>query len=300
MAAATSPALLDPVVLGAISDLELVARTVVNGFLHGIHRSTHIGQSVDFAQHRLYQPGDDLRRIDWKAYARTDRLYLKTFEADTNASLSLCVDVSASMGYGSRGLTKLRYAQMLAASLAWLAQRQGDRVGLIHLRDGMVDMVPPSTRHLQLILHTLGRARAEGVGVLPQALHRVADVPGRPGMLVVISDCYEAPETLAAALGALRARGHDLMVFHLLDPAERDLPFDVPGTFEDLETGHRLALQPDELRERYRELLTEHQEALRRLLTNLGADYVVCETDQPLAHGLRTWLDRRLMGSGVA
>ncbi len=286
--------------LGAVSDLELVARTVVNGFLHGMHRSRHLGQSVDFAQHRLYQPGDDLRRIDWKAYARTDRLYLKTFEADTNASVTLCVDVSASMGYGSRGLTKLRYAQMLAASLAWLAQRQGDRVGLIHLRDGMVDMVPPSTRHLQLILHTLGRARAEGTGVLPQALHRVADVPGRPGMLVVITDCYEAPETLAAALGALRARGHDLMVFHLLDPAERDLPFDAPGTFEDLETGHRLALQPEELRERYRELIVEHQEVLRRLLTNQGADYVVLETDQPLAIGLRTWLDRRLMASAVA
>lgn len=290
---------LDPVVLGRIGDLALVARTVVAGFLHGMHRSFHTGQSVDFAQHRQYQPGDDLRRIDWKAFARTDKFFLKTYESDTNATVNFCVDVSGSMDYGSTGITKFQYARILAASLAWLSKHQGDRVGLVTLTEEMRDVVPPSTRHLDLILHTLGRAVPRGEGKLPAALRLVANSRGKPGILVLLSDCYEDPEVLGRALGTLRARGHDLIVFHLIDPAERDLPFDAPGTFEDAETGQRLALQPDELRVKYQTLLAEHREALQRHITNQGADYVPIDTDQPLDGALHTYLDRRLMGSAL-
>lgn len=295
---AESPqALLDPVVLGKIGDLALVARTVVSGFLHGLHRSFHSGQSLDFAQHRPYQPGDDLRRIDWRVYGRTDKFFLKTYESDTNASAIFAVDVSGSMDYGSIGITKFQYARMLAACLAWLSQKQGDRVGLVTLTADMKDVVPPSTRHLQLLLHTLGRAKAHGEGQLPAALGRLARSKGKPGILVVISDCYEDPEVLGNALGTLRARGHDVIVFHIIDPAERDLPFDAPGTFEDAETGLRLALQPEELRVRYKELLTTHRAELQRAITNQGADYIPIETDQPLDGALHSYLDRRLMGS---
>jgi uncharacterized protein (DUF58 family) len=290
---------LDPVVLGKIGDLALVARTVVSGFLHGMHRSFHSGQSLDFAQHRPYQPGDDLRRIDWRVYGRTDKFFLKTYESDTNASAMFAVDVSGSMDYGSIGITKFQYARILAASLAWLAQKQGDRVGLVTLTADLRDVVPPSTRHLQLLLHTLGRAKPSGEGQLPEALGRLSRSKGKPGILVLISDCYEEPDALGKALGALRARGFDLIVFHLIDPAERDLPFDAPGTFEDAETGMRLALQPEELREKYKVLLTQHREQLQRVITNQGADYVSIETDQPLDSALHTYLDKRLMGSAI-
>lgn len=287
--------LLDPVILGRIGDLSLVARTVVAGFLHGIHRSLHRGQSVDFAQHRQYQPGDDLRRIDWKAYARTDRLYLKTYEADTNASLYLCVDASGSMDYGSIGISKFQYARILGASLAWLARHQGDRVGLMTLTRDMRDVVPPATRHLDLVLHTLARVKPQGQGYLPDALKQVANSGGRPGILVLISDCYEEPANIGNAVGSLRARGHDVIVFHLIDPAERDLPFDAPGTFEDAETGQRLALLPDELRGEYQSLFNQHRAALERQITSQGADYVPIETDTPLDGALHTYLDRRML-----
>ncbi len=292
-------AFLDPALLAGISDLSLLARTVVDGFLHGLHRSVRTGTSLDFAEHRPYQPGDDLRRIDWRVYGRTDRFYLKTYEADTNADVLLLLDSSGSMDFASGRLTKFDYARYLTASLAWLAQRQGDRVGLVTVRDEMIDVVPPSTRHLNLLLHTVAASKAAGEGRLPRVLEKVAQMQGRSGMVVLISDCYEEPAALCRAVGGLRSRGHDVMVFHLTDPAERDLPYGAPGTFEDAETGIRLPLKPEELRDRYRAMVAQHASALATGLAAANVDYQAVGTEQPLDGALRAFLDRRLMGTKV-
>ncbi|MGH7582584.1 MAG: DUF58 domain-containing protein [Gemmatimonadales bacterium] len=296
-AAAAPETFIDPRVLAQVGDLVLLARTVVDGFLHGLHRSSRAGLSIDFAEHRPYQPGDDLRRIDWRVYGRTDRFYLKTYEADTNADVIFALDASASMDFGSTGYTKFDYARFLTASLAWLAQRQGDRVGLVTMSDDVLDVVPPSTRHLQLLLHTIGRVRPHGAGRIPAVLDRVANMTMRSGIAVLVSDCYEDPATLRRALGGIRARGQDVVVFHVIDAAERDLPWSAPANFEDAETSIRMPLRPDDLRSEYQEIFSRHRRDLLRELSGEGIDYFAVETDQPLDASLRTFLDRRLMGS---
>lgn len=291
--------LLDPALLARISDLPLLARTVVDGFLHGLHRSARKGLSLDFAEHRRYQPGDDLRRIDWKAYARTDRLYVKEYEADTNAGVLFALDVSGSMDYASGVVNKFAYGRMLVAALAWLSQRQGDRVGLATFADRLVEMVPPSTRHLDLLLHALGRASAVGEGTLPLAIDRVADVAARPGIVVLVTDCYGEPADIGRAVDTLRARGHDVLAFHLLDRAEEEFPFDAAAVFEDGESGLRLPLRPEEVRARYLRLWGEHRVALERRFAAAGVDYVPLRTDEPLDRALHAYLDHRLARSRV-
>jgi uncharacterized protein (DUF58 family) len=286
--------LLDPALLARIADLPLLARTVVDGFLHGLHRSARKGLSLDFAEHRQYQPGDDLRRIDWKAYARTDRFYVKEYDADTNAGVVLAFDVSGSMDFASRGVNKFVYGRMLAASLAWLAQRQGDRVGLATFSDRLLEVIPPSTRHLQLILHALGRAAPGGEGKIPLAIDRVADLAQRPGIVVLITDCYDEPDTLGRSVDTLRARGHDVVVFHLVDPDEDEFSFNGPLVFADGERDLRLPIRPEEARERYLALWRAHRAALEGRMAASGADYVVLRTDGPLDAALHTYLDHRV------
>ena len=297
---ATAPsALLDPALLARISDLALLARTVVDGFMHGQHRSLRKGSSSDFAQHRAYQPGDDLRRIDWRVYGRTDRFYVKEYEADTNASVLFALDASASMDYGSGTVTKYDYGRFLVSSLAWLSQHQGDRVGLATFTGELVEIVPPSTRHLQLMLHTLGRSRATGAGRLSTAVERLTHLTARAGIVVLVTDCYEQPDDLGRAADALRIRGHDVIVFHLVDAAERDFPFTAAATFEDAESGLRLPLRPGDLRDRYLEQARAHHEAVGRRLAASGTDYVRVDTDQPLDRALHAYLDSRLARSRV-
>lgn len=290
---------LDPALLGRIGDLALLARTVVDGFMHGMHRSPRKGFSIDFAQHRQYQLGDDLRRIDWKAYARTDRFYIKEYEADTNAGVVFALDASASMDFGSGSVTKFDYGRFLIASLAWLSQRQGDRIGLITFTDGLAEVIPPSTRHLQLILHTLARARATGVGQLKPSLDRIAHITPRAGIVVLVTDCYEDPAVIARSAAVLRARRHDVIVFHLIDRAERELPGTDAAIFEDLETGTRIPLRPSDMRTRYRALLESHRQELSDRLVGAGVDYVPVDTDKPLDHALYAYLDARLARSRV-
>ena len=280
--------------LARISDLPLLARTVVDGFMHGLHRSAKKGLSLDFAEHRQYQPGDDLRRIDWKAYARTDRFYVKEYEADTNAGVLFALDVSGSMDYASGEVNKFAYARMLVAALAWLTQRQGDRVGLATFSDRLVEMIPPSTRHLQLLLYALGRAKPTGEGNLPLAIGRVADVATRPGIIVLVTDCYDEPATLGRSVDALRARGHDVLLFHVLDAAEDEFPFDAAAVFEDGESGLRLPLRPEELKERYETMWRAHRAALEKRFSAAGVDYIPVRTDAPLDRALHAYLDHRL------
>ena len=290
---------LDPAMLARISDLALLARTVVDGFMHGQHRSMRKGASMDFAEHRSYQPGDDLRRIDWRVYGRTDRFYIKEYDADTNASVIFALDSSGSMDFGSGAVTKFDYGRFLVASLAWLSQRQGDRIGLATFVGDLVDVVPPSVRHLQLLLFTLARSKSKGTSQLVHAIERLGLMTTRAGIIVLVSDCYESPEAIGRSVDTLRVRGHDVIVFHLVDPAERDLPGDMPATFEDAESGELLPLRPGELRTKYQSLVTAHQLALSKRIAAAGADYVRVDTDQPLDRALHAYLDSRLSRSRV-
>lgn len=285
---------LDPAVLGRIGDLALLARTVVEGFMHGLHRSPRKGFSTDFAQHRQYQPGDDLRFIDWKAFARTDKFYLKEYEADTNSAVIFALDASGSMDFKTGPVTKFDYGRFLIAALAWLSQHQGDRVGLMTFTDGIAEVIPPSSRHLQLVLHTLGRSHASGVGQLNASLTSIAHLTPRAGIIVLVTDCYEDPQVIGQAVDVFRARKHDVILFHLIDPAERELPGRAASTFEDAESGVRIPLRPEDLRIKYRTLMDTHRRALSERMTAAGADYVEVDTARPLDHALYSYLDLRL------
>jgi uncharacterized protein (DUF58 family) len=285
--------LLDPRVLQRIGNLELVAREVVEGFLHGLHRSPFVGQSLDFAEHRAYAPGDDLRRMDWRVLARTDRYFVKEFEAETNADFTVVLDRSRSMSFGSGEVRKFDHARFLGASLAYLARRQGDRVGVVTFDDGVREVVPCSARHLDLVLLTLDRAEPDRPGELGPALTDLGARARRRGILALVSDLYVEPDELAGAVGRLRAAGNEVLVFQVLDPAERELPYREALTVEDLETGETLPVTPEALREDYRELVARHVEAVRRALAGVGADHAPVDTSRPLEEVLFHYLSAR-------
>lgn len=286
---------LDPKVLGRISNLELLSRTVVDGFINGLHRAPYFGLSVDFAEHRAYNPGDDIRRVDWKVYARTDRYYVKEFEADTNSNFVTLLDVSKSMSYAGRGIPKIDYARYLAACLTYFSRLQRDRVGLATFDADIVDYVPPSAKHLDVILHTLDRVKASSGkrGELAPALMRAADRLRRRGIVALISDLYEEPDAILEAVKPLRARGHDLMVFHLLDPTEIDFSLDGATSLNELETGERAPVTPEAVRVKYRALVQEHVSTLARKFSQNRVDYAMFDTSMPLDHALFKFLSAR-------
>jgi uncharacterized protein (DUF58 family) len=283
----------DPTVLSRIGNLELIARSVVDGFINGMHRSPYFGASVDFAEHRGYVPGDDIRRVDWRLFARTDRFYIKEYEADTNANFAVLLDVSKSMGFASGGVSKIEYGKMLAGCLTYLVHRQRDRVGLVAFDSDIVQFVPPSAKHMDVVLHTLDRVTPSGPGGLRVPLHKMAEHFGRRSLLVLISDLYEDPDAVLEAINPLRFRGNDIIVFHLLDPAEIDFSFDTPSAFEDLESGEQLPIVPDALAEQYRALVREHITALTERFSANRIDYSLVSTAAPLDHALFTYLTTR-------
>lgn len=284
---------IDPAVLARIGNLELVARHVVDGFINGMHRSPYFGASVDFAEHRGYVAGDDIRRVDWRLFARTDRFYIKEYEADTNANFSVLLDVSKSMGFGSRGVSKLDYGKMLAGCLTYLVHRQRDRVGLVAFDADIVAHVPPSAKHMDVVLHTLDRLQPSAPGSLRAPLHKMAEHFGRRGLLVLISDLYEEPDAVLEAVGPLRFRGNDIIVFHLLDAAELDFTFDAPSSFEDLETGEQIPVVPEVLAEQYRALVRAHIDGLTERFSGSRIDYTLVNTSLPLDHALFSYLSAR-------
>ncbi len=284
---------IDPKVLARLDNLELVARTVVDGFVNGLHRSPYLGLSLDFAEHRGYMPGDDIRRIDWRLFARTDRFYVKQFEADSNANFSVIFDASRSMSFGSRGITKLDYGRFLAASLLYFSFKQRDRIGVITFDDDIVDQVPPSARHLDLCLHTLDRIVAGRPGSLDQPLLKITEHLRRRGILVLISDFYEEPDAVLDAVKRLRYRGHDVIVFHVLDPAEIEFPFDESSSFRDLESGEQIPVVPEKMREQYRLMIQEHTAALSKKFTDHRIDYRLLDTSKPLDVALFSYLSAR-------
>ena len=283
----------DPKVLARIGNLELVARSVVDGFINGLHRTNVFGASVDFAEHRGYVAGDDIRRVDWRLYARTDRFYIKEYEADSNANFSVLLDVSKSMGFGSSGLTKLEYAKMLAGCLTYLVHRQRDRVGLVAFDSEIVERVPPSAKHLETVLHMLDRLQPQRPGSLKGPLHKMAEHFGRRGVLVVISDLYEEPDAVLEAISPLRFRGSEVIVFHVLDEAELDFNFDDASSFEDLESGEQIPIVPDGLREEYRQMIRAHITAIAERCSAARIDYRMFNTAAPLDHALFAYLSIR-------
>jgi uncharacterized protein (DUF58 family) len=284
----------DPKTLARIDTLELVARHVVDGFINGLHHSPYLGLSLDFAEHRQYMPGDDIRRIDWRLYARTDRYFVKEFEADTNANVLVILDVSKSMDYGYKGISKLDYGRYLAASLLYFSNQQRDRVGLATFDDDLVDFVPPSAKHLDIILHTLDRVKpAKKKGRLAEPLVKVMDGFRRRGIVAVISDFYEDPDAVLDALKPIRYRGNDLIVFHVLDPSEIDFPFDEAANFQDLETGERLPVVPETQRARYKELIADHVGRISKMCADNQIDYSMFDTATPLDYALFSYLSDR-------
>jgi uncharacterized protein (DUF58 family) len=283
----------DPKVLARVNDLELLAKSVVDGFINGLHRAPYFGASIDFAEHRGYVAGDDIRRVDWRLYARTDRYYIKQYEADTNANLSVLVDVSKSMGFASQGVSKLEYGKFLAACLAYLSHRQRDRVGIVTFDAEIVAHVPPSAKHFNVLLHTLDRAAAERPGRLLANLTLLAEHFKRRSIVALISDLYESPEALLEVLKPYSFLGNDLVVFHVLDPAEIEFPYDEPSRFVDLETGEEVPVVPEGFAEQYRRLMQEHIQALRTKCSDARIDYVLLDTSKPLDEALFHYLGNR-------
>jgi uncharacterized protein (DUF58 family) len=299
MTGATRPGelrFLDPAVLARLGTLELKARTVVEGFLSGLHRSPFKGFSVEFAEYRQYLPGDDLSSIDWKVYARSDRYYVKKFEEETNLDCYVLLDVSASMGYGSRGTTKLQVASMLAASLAFLMHRQRDAVGLLAFDDQLVTMVPPSARpgHLRAILGTLDRLALGRRTDVSKPLHLLADGVKKRGLIVLISDLLDDPARVIEGLKHFRFRGNDVIVFHVMDPAELTFPFERATRFRDVEEGTELMAIPSVVRAQYLEALNAALALYKRELGGVGIDYRLLDTSEPLEFALMSYLSTRV------
>jgi uncharacterized protein (DUF58 family) len=291
----TGTRFLAPEVLARISSLELIARSVVEGFIAGLHRSPHLGFSTDFAEHRQYMPGDDLRHLDWKLLARTDRLYIKKYQGDTNTQLHILIDASASMGYGSGAVSKLQFAQYLASSLAFLGMRQHDSVGMVAFDEQVIEHVPPRSRsgHIRTVLGCIERLVPGHATALVEQLHRTAELLTRRGVIVLISDLYEDAERVMKGLEHLRFQGNDVIVFQVLDRQELDFDFKEPVVLEDAETEEQLHVMPDVLRDEYLRQIRAHIDALRQGAARNRIDYELLKTNEPLDAALFSYLARR-------
>jgi uncharacterized protein (DUF58 family) len=288
---------MDPATLAQLGGVELVAREVVEGFLMGLHRSPHRGFSAEFAELRAYQSGDDLRYIDWRMYGRSDRFYVKQFEEETNLRAYLLLDVSASMGWSSSPelQTKLWFARHLAAALALILIRQGDTVGLTTFHERVVSRVHPrgGRRQWHELVRRLTGLEAEGRTQAQTALRDVATRLRRRGLVILLSDLLVDPEETVTALRFLRHRGHEVLVFHLLDPGERELPTAADARFVDPETGIELEVSVADVRTEYRDAVVHALNEWRSSLRPHGIEYEVVDTSQPLSLALRAYLRKR-------
>jgi len=287
---------LDPAVLARLGTLELKARTIVEGFLSGLHRSPFKGFSVEFAEYRQYIPGDALSTIDWKVYARSDRYVIKKFEEETNLDCHLLLDVSGSMGYGSHhGLTKFQYGAILAASLGYLMNRQRDAVGLTAFDENIVSMMPASSRpgHLRALLVTLDRLKTENRTNVAKPLHQLANTLTKRGMVVLISDLLDDPAEIIRGLKHFQFRGIDVIVFHVLDHDEIEFPFERATRFQDLETNEEVMAVPGAVRGHYLKGIGSLIEQYRRELGATGIDYQLLDTNRPLELALASYLSTR-------
>jgi uncharacterized protein (DUF58 family) len=291
-----NPSYFDPAVLTRLSNLYLKARWVVEGIMSGIHKSRAKGFSVEFEEHREYAPGDEIRRVDWKALGKFDRFFIKETEDETNLRAYLLLDCSGSMDYGSNGVTKFDYASILVASLAYLILRQQDAVGLVNFSNRVDSLVPPLAKrgHILEIVRALEGRRPSGESRIGPILEEMAGQMKRRGLVILVSDLIDDPEEILKGLRLFRFKGNDLIVFHLLDKAELDLPFDGNVLFEDLEDAAlKVSADPQIIRKTYRTVVDEHIERLRRGCHDSSIDYQLVTTATALDHALVSYLSWR-------
>lgn len=286
---------LDPATLASISGLDLVAKTVVDGFISGLHRSPDFGFSQEFAEYRAYSQGDDLRHVDWNVFARTERCYLKRYRGETNTQLLLLLDASASMGFGSHAVNKLDYARFVAASLSYLAHAQRDAAGLIVFDEEVEDYVAPSGRQGQLfrLLHAIEKARPGTRTDFAKPFIHFRNFLRRRGLVVVLSDFYAEPDVIVKTVEPLRFQGNEVILFHVLDPRELAPAFREPVLLVDMEEKTTLEVSPEYAHSEYRQRIDAHVEALRQKARGAGLDYFLMNTSRPLDEGLREYLTVR-------
>lgn len=287
---------LDPAALMRIKNLELRAKLVVEGFLSGMHRSPYHGFSVEFTEYREYTPGDDLRYLDWRLFARRDRYYIKRYEDETNLRCYLLTDLSRSMGYGSLEYDKATYAKTVAATIAYFMSLQRDAVGLVTFDDAIQEFLPARFRpgHMHRLLVALERSPGGASTDLAAPLDQIAKTSRKRGLIVLISDLLAPPETLDKHLGYLRSQGHEVVVLRILDPTELDFPFDQAAMFYDVESGRELYVDPEVIRQNYLERFRAHADALRNVCQQLGVDLFDLPTNVPLEMALFDLLNSRL------
>jgi len=275
---------IDPALLAGLSHLDLVAKTVVDGFVAGLHKSPDFGFSQEFAEYRAYTPGDDLRHVDWNVFARTERMYLKRYRGETNSQLTLLLDSSASMGYSSHTITKLDYGRYLAVSLAYLANQQRDAAGVIIFADDVANYVQPSTRQGQFmrVAHAIEKAELGTRTDFAKPFIHFQQFLRRRGIVVVISDFYEDPQKVIDTVSPLRFHGNDLILFHVLDPQEIRPKLKEPVLLVDMETKDALEVSPEYAREEYSPRIDAHIAALKKKAAASNIDYFLLRTDRPL------------------
>jgi uncharacterized protein (DUF58 family) len=299
MAVASAPRdlrFLDPAVIARLGSMELKARTVVEGFLSGLHRSPYKGFSVEFAEYRQYMPGDDLSTLDWKVFARSDRHYVKKFEEETNLECHVLLDVSASMAYrGGAAMSKVEYGSVLAASLAYLMHRQRDATGLIEFDDRIRGRLPASARpgHLHAILLALEKVAPGTTSDVGRPLHQLAEALGKRSLAVLISDLLDEPDRVVRGLKHLRFRGTDVIVFQVLDPHEIQFPFRGAARFTDVESALEVTADPARVRQQYLDAMAAMRTRYERDLKGAGIDFLTLDTSKPLDFALLAYLDAR-------
>jgi uncharacterized protein (DUF58 family) len=296
-----SPSSLDPTALARFGRLELIARLVVEGVMAGLHRSPFKGFSVEFAEHRQYGPGDEIRHIDWRAFGKTDRYYVKEYEEETNLKAYLVVDSSGSMGYAGRTGSKFEHARRLAAALAYLAISQRDAVGLVTFDDAVRAMIPPRSApgHFSTVCKVLEETRPGGETPLSGILHALAERIRRRGLVIVLSDGFDRLDDLTSALRHLRHRHHEVLFFHTLAPEEEEFPFRRPARFRDLERpGHDLRVDPLAFRAGYLERFRAFCEGLKERVRGMDADYHRASTAEPVERTLLDYLASRSRRGG--
>jgi uncharacterized protein (DUF58 family) len=299
MADERARAFLDPAVLARLMRQQLVTRFPMEGSVSGHHKSPHRGSSVEFAEYRNYVPGDDLRRLDWRVFGRTDRFYMKEFEADTNLRCYLVLDTSASMSFTGKHGSRLDYARKIAASLAYLTIQQGDAAGLVCVGEKKTIEIPAKRNpaHLQLIFDTLEQVEAKGTTNIVQALHDLAEKARRRALIIVLTDGFEDADALLNCFQHLRFQKHDLVMFQLLDRMEMDFQFDRPVRFNDLESSYNLVTEPNTIRDEYLAQLHRHLKRLKEGCNQFNADYRQVILDQDYEKLLADFLSERASAS---
>jgi uncharacterized protein (DUF58 family) len=284
---------LDPAVLASISGLDLIAKTVVNGFVAGLHRSPDFGFSQEFAEYRAYNEGDDLRHVDWNVFARTDRCFLKRYRGETNTQVLVLLDTSASMAFGSHAVNKLDFARFLASSLCYMANLQRDAAGLIVFDEDVANYIPPSTRQGQIfrLLHAIEKAEPGTRTDFAKPFIHFQNFLHRKGLVIVLSDFYADPELIIRTVEPLRYKGNEVILFHILDPQEIAPKFREPMLLVDMEDrAASLEVSPEYARHDYRRKIDAHVEALSSKTKSAGMDYFLMNTSRPLDEGLREYL----------